>query len=280
MPTVLAFDIGIKNLAFCILRQDASGSIPAIIALENINLMASPADSDAVQVCSKCSHKALYESDQGITCKRHIPAGRPSIVGPGEPIPTLPALKEVARTAGLSTKGARAVVLATILTRFSVPIKPAAKRMAAKQSLTELHDALSKFVQTFWEQFRTVDAVLLENQPAFKNPHMKSVQVLLFATLRDKFLTSSPDRVPPFHLVHAKVKVQNTIKGDAGYKDRKDGSERRLREAFETKAVVTNTSESQSQSQSNPYSLLCESKKKSDMADAFCMCMDFFSLPA
>lgn len=41
MPTVLAFDIGIKNLAFCILRQDTSGSIPAIIALENINLMAS-----------------------------------------------------------------------------------------------------------------------------------------------------------------------------------------------------------------------------------------------
>lgn len=65
--------------------------------------------------------------------------------------------------------------------------------------------------------------ICLENQPAFKNPQMKSVQMLLFATLRD-LLQPAP---PPIQLVHAGLKVQGKTKGDEGYKERKLGSEDR-----------------------------------------------------
>jgi hypothetical protein len=67
---------------------------------------------------------------------------------------------------------------------------------------------------------------LLENQPVLKNPTMKSVQILLFATLRD-MLQPAP---PVLKLVHAGKKVQVEAKGDEGYKDRKAASEAKVRE--------------------------------------------------
>jgi hypothetical protein len=116
-----------------------------------------------------------------------------------------------------------------------------------------------------WELFRNCSAVLLENQPAFKNPHMKSVQVLLFAVLREWFLRSADAAsIPAFHLVHAKKNVVAEA-GDAGYAARKKGSEERLETLF-TSGKVKGTAFLEQ------FRL---AKKRSDMADALCMCMDY-----
>lgn len=122
------------------------------------------------------------------------------------------------------------------------------------------------------ELFKDCSDILLENQPVLKNPHMKSVQVLLFATLREKFYqesdlaTSNPIPIPKFYLVHAKKKVQNVIKGDEGYKERKEKSEERVNELLKNKSVIISKEIEDNWT---------KSKKKSDMADALCMCFDF-----
>lgn len=261
MTTILAFDIGIKNLAFCVLRKEATG-LPVVLDLQNINLFASEV-VDAPLCSTPCAHKATYQCSVGLTCKRHVPKthtlndlDKPSVKG----------LKDLAKSVGLSVKGKREEILATVLTRFALPFKAPKSPKAAHQSLERLHDALHQFVTEFWATFRQCHAILLENQPVYKNPHMKSVQVLLFATLRERFMAEGLT-VPPCHLVHAKTKVEGAAAGDAGYKDRKAGSEERLRLAFDS-AKVTGCVPAL-------YESWCSSKKRSDMADAFCMCMDF-----
>jgi hypothetical protein len=109
----------------------------------------------------------------------------------------------------------------------------------------------------------------LENQPVLKNPTMKSVQILLFATLRD-MLQPQP---PPLKLVHAGKKVRGEETGDAGYKSRKDASEAKV-------ASILQKGEAGPVGIAESAKWLQEFKshsKKSDLADAFCMCWDALS---
>ena len=89
---------------------------------------------------------------------------------------------------------------------------------------------------------------------------MKSVQVLLFAVLRGAFINKGVP-VPRVHLVHAGKKVA-AEKGDAGYAARKEGSETRAAAWVKGEWLV----------QFNA------AKKKSDLADALCMCLDYSSV--
>jgi hypothetical protein len=92
---------------------------------------------------------------------------------------------------------------------------------------------------------------------------MKSVQVLLFATLREQFLQNN--QTPEYHLVHAKKKVKDAQAGDEGYAERKNKSEERLKSLFDKGSVTNQT----------VYEEWKKAKKRSDMADALCMCVDF-----
>ncbi len=130
--------------------------------------------------------------------------------------------------------------------------------------MQEIHDHIYSFVNLKWDLFSKCDYVLLENQPVFKNPHMKSVQVLLFAVLRDKFLLHNLN--PEFHFIHAKNKVSDAESGDAGYSERKHKSEKRVYDMFNSGKI-----------KSELQSLWESSKKKSDMADAICMCVDYIN---
>jgi hypothetical protein len=110
--------------------------------------------------------------------------------------------------------------------------------------------------------------VRLENQPVLKNPVMKTVQMLLYATLRDAFLNSGHPTIP-FKLVHAGMKVKGKATGTAGYADRKKGSEDRTEAALVKTTVVRGA---------EWLAFFKGNKKRSDLADAFCMCLD--SMPA
>ena len=147
---------------------------------------------------------------------------------------------------------------------YAFPFSQPKQEKAGALSLSTLHDLLRRFVSERWDTvFSKCTEILLENQPAFKNPHMKSVQVLLFATLREKFLTNN--QTPEYHLVHAKKKVSDAKKGDEGYAERKNKSEERLKTLFDEGTVINK----------EIYEDWKKSKKKSDMADALCMCVDF-----
>ena len=255
MSRILAFDIGIKNLAFCILENAQN-----VIALENCNIL-----EPVTQVpCFMCKVKASYKAGDSFFCKRHIPGTHELIPELEKTIPPVATLKELVKTHICEDLGkTKEKLLESLRKKFAIPYKQEKQQNASKISLEEIHDALRKFVREKWNLFSECTHILLENQPAFKNPHMKSVQVLLFATLREQFLQHN--KFPSYHLVHAKKKVGDAKKGDEGYKERKQKSEDRVKELFESRQIQNG----------ELYEFWKNSKKKSDMADAICMCIDF-----
>ena len=292
---VMAFDIGIKNLAYCVFdkpSRPASGVAVAatdgsgckIIAWENVNLLTDGKEPVAKTVCGRCVKGAKYAvvrqgADTSFYCGRHVPADRPPVAAAdtGNPLTSMPpvaALKEIATKAGLGrpTAGAKkADWVALLATKFALPlaaVKPVQKvTKALGASIETLHDAILAMIlnDRRYDTFMSCTQVLLENQPVLKNPTMKTVQILLFATLRDNFKAerdSAP--VPAFHLVHAGKKVRGVEAGDAGYAARKDGGEARVRTWLAAHAASSQWD-----------ALFTGAAKKSDLADALCMCLDF-----
>jgi hypothetical protein len=200
-------------------------------------------------------------------CKRHIPKTHTILPELSKKLPPNKVLKELVKTHQCESRGhTNAAYIAALQTKFAFHFEQPKHENASKISLEIIHDALRAFVTEKWHLFHGCTAVLLENQPAFKNPHMKSVQVLLFATLRSIFLEHG--ETPSYHFVHAKKKVTVVQKGDAGYSERKHKSEERLESLFDTGVIHGQMC----------YDAWKKSTKKSDMADALCMTVDYVRL--
>jgi len=265
MPTVLAFDIGIRNLAWCLATKTADKY--TILGWQNYDLLRGEGNETAAATvtCASCSAKAIYSSGDALSCVRHCAAARPALRDLSgvlmKKLPPMAGLKELLAAKGVvkgvSTKAAATEKLATF---YSLPIPKVKVTKALDTELTTLHDAIRKFVGDHLALFKTADTILLENQPVLKNPTMKSVQILLFATLRD-MLQPGP---PVLKLVHAGKKVQVDEKGDAGYKDRKAASEAKVRKVLAEKTVDS----------TKWLPFFGSHTKKNDLADAFCMCID------
>lgn len=273
MASVLAFDIGIRNLAWCILRKRTDVSGVEIVGWDNYDLLAGQSASAAgtpKSLCASCSAKATYETRSGIYCVRHCPLDKPAFRdSSGNLMKKLPAakqLREILQAKGIANPPkSKGDLLKKIGDLYSIPIlKPKVKK-AVETELTTIHDAIRRFILERKELFSQVQEILLENQPVLKNPTMKSVQILLFATLRD-VLQPGP---PKLRLVHAKKKVEGKTTGDAGYKDRKLGSEERAKSILESSKIR------ESQHWRNH---LAKYTKKNDLTDAFCMCLDFLGM--
>lgn len=286
---VLAFDIGIKNLAYCIFDKpsksntaDISGCTSTILAWENVNLLTDGTAAPVKTVCNRCVKAAKFavvrDGVNSFYCGRHVPADRPAYSkSDGKPYTSMPpatSLKESAAAANLGrplVKGTpkKEDWIALLATHYALPlsaIQPVKKvTKALGASLETLHDAILAMilVDRRYDFFMSCTKVLLENQPVLKNPTMKSVQILLFATLRDNF-KAEKEVAPAFHLVHAGKKVRGIEAGDAGYAARKEGGEARVRAWLNANSAGSKWD-----------ALFTGAAKKSDLADALCMCLDF-----
>jgi hypothetical protein len=269
MPRVLSFDIGIKNLAWCC-TSFGTDSKAVIEGWSNENLITGgTAETDAAAaLCASCKKKASYSCPSGQYCVRHCPAGYPPFAdAEGKRLTKIPAAAAVkAAAAGLGADKAALKTKETALTfltgKRSMPL---VKAKAAKGvDLTELHNGIRRMVLANRVLFATCTEIRLENQPVLKNPVMKSVQMMLFATLRD-ILQPSP---PAVRLVHAGRKGAGTdvIVGDEGYAERKSASEARVTAAFGAGSV---------RFLDGRTAIWFEAqKKRSDLADCLCMCLD------
>ena len=254
--SVIAFDIGIKNLAWCFLKDKQ------ILGWDNYNLMSESSNLDSTKKasCSKCKGKAVY----GNVCSRHCPPTHPPLRDASgnilKKIPDMKTLREILnKVTQIHKCPAKKDELVIELSKFySIPTQEPKVIKAPDVGLTTLHNSLQKLVKTETHLWSSASIILLENQPAFKNPTMKSVQMLLFATLRD--LLPNP---PPIKLVHASKKAMGEQTGDAGYKDRKLASEARA-----TKFLKDHP-------QAEWQTKFTSASKKSDLADALCMCVDY-----
>lgn len=262
MSRVCAFDIGIKNLAFCVMDAERH-----IHAWENVNILATGEEETGPPACHKCAVKAKWTAAGIPWCKRHLPACFKPLADPAgkvySKVPAVSVLKTFT-----STKGKRDALLADISKSWALPIEVVRRRAAVHESLTTLHDGIRRCIEDRWATFSGVELFLLENQPVLKNPTMKSVQILLFATIRDCFLARGLV-APQMRLVHAGKKTagivddqgDNNITGDAGYATRKAGGEARAIAFCQAEA-------------SDWLPTITGAKKKSDLADALCMCLD------
>ncbi len=291
---VMAFDIGIKNLAYCIFEYSAlDPSSNKIISWENINLFdqdgeVAAAAAAAVPTCTKCKSKAKYvvypvpgetlavgaaaPAQPQHFCARHT-TRKPLADENGSPYSTLPPLariKEIVCAAVAAAEQPRKsakrddwIVALRPLAALPVP-RPVKTKPVTKNGLDNIHDAIRSFTAERIGVIATCDDILLENQPVFKNPTMKSVQILLYATLRDMIIAEGADPAE-MHLVHAGKKVRGAAAGDAGYAARKEGSETRTAAWLSGRGATANEWAAHFKA----------AKKKSDLADALCMCLDF-----
>jgi hypothetical protein len=269
---VAAFDIGIKNLAFCIFDTSAN----AIIGWENVNLLgASGGERHGCQskrgACNsnaswsvRCAAGAATEE---YYCRRHIPASHTVLCDISgqviKKLPTLADIKDILATSGTSTTSCKKKddYVARLAEKYALPIEIKKEPRATHVALEDIHDAIRKMISARASLFNQCQHILLENQPVFKNPTMKSVQIILFTTLRDYYYTTNQPQ-PICHFVHAGKKVQGATKGDAGYAERKGGSEARVAKWLEEHST-------------NMRTIFTSASKKSDLADALCMCLDF-----
>lgn len=264
MKRVLAFDIGIKNLAWCCGDLSGSGNT-TIRGWSNENLISGgTAEQDAAAgKCISCKAKATYRHGEDLFCVRHCvkPALRDLSGNLLKKIPSLAVLKGLASSSTNEKFKNKDLAIEYLLGKFSFPLE---KSVVKKVELEDLHDGLRKVVLANRELFASCTEILLENQPAFKNPVMKSVQMMLFATLRDIL----GPRPPKLRLVHAGRKTAGAKKGDEGYSDRKNASEERIVKGISTGKILLGCTDGRD------GSWFSKQSKRSDLADCLCMVMD------
>ncbi len=267
---ILSFDIGIRNLAWCFMgrQMDVSGSPYVIHGWENIDLLAS--STPEKKICRSCSAKAIYSSPLGLSCKRHCPPMYPAFTDASgsflKKIPAQKTLKVLFVQKAVQLPKTREATLTKLGEWYSLPIELKKQKKAVDTELSVLHDAIRSFVLSYKSLFQQATAIHLENQPVLKNPTMKTVQILLYATLRD-ILT---EHTPVVRLVHAGVKVKGKETGDKGYKQRKQGSEEKAAELLQQSAKVQDAARWKQH--------LEKHTKQNDLTDAFCMCVDALTL--
>lgn len=205
---IISFDIGIKNLAYCILENNN------IIAIDNISII----PISKPQCCTTCNCKASYKTLDGTYCKRHIPK---HVLNP----PLI--VKEKAQK--------------------SVPANM-------------IHDGIRQFIGEIWTLIQSCSIVLIENQPIY-NHQMRNVQMILYTALREQYVRNN---------INTEIRFVNARKKTGGkgitYAKRKELTQIRAQDILNTLPEY-----------SNKNSILDKwknSKKKSDMADAICMCYD------
>jgi len=260
---ILAFDIGIKNLAWCC--GDVSGNFIEVCGWANENLLTGTTAEEEISnsKCETCKKKASYQKGNTLYCVHHCPPLTPALRdGSGTLLRTLPkvqVLKEISKSSGATQEQSKTkeACIRFLKEKFCFPKEKAAK--VKSFDLEAIHDGIKEVVARNKLLFSSCSHIYLENQPAYKNPVMKSVQMMLFATLRD--LLEGPPKVG---LVHASRKTNEvTTKGDKGYKERKDASELRVTTIFKSNPAYSVHSE-----------WFLKQKKRSDLADCFCMVVD------
>ena len=250
---VCCFDIGIKNLSYCIFNSESK----KILGWKNYSLLE---DSDVKDVklkysCCICGKNGLYTFNEKDYCTKHTlkPIFKDLSGNVLKKMPTVSMLKEITKQ-----NGKKEELIDYVRKNYALPIE---KKKAIKKAynIEGLHDSIRKFVLDHKTELQLASVIGLENQPVLKNPTMKTVQMFLFSCLKNILEPS-----PKIKLIHAGKKVTGTVSGDAGYQDRKKGSVERAKEFLKKHTQ-----------EQKYHELFHTSIKVSDLADSICMCLDY-----
>lgn len=261
--TLAAFDLGIKNLSYCVATFDGSGSLVAIPRWANLNLLADGAESQTQTRCP-CGGPASW-SDAGVRlyCKRCAKKSAKPVLEAEDT--TLKGLRTLAATLGI--EGAKSLkkpeLLAALGTRRLLPYKaPKAKGVSLQAILAGMEACLDKELV----HLAAADRIRIENQPSEFAPHMKSIQMMLFV-LVDHRLRREYGWTGTIEFANASVKTRGLKEAGTGKeakRSRKLAGMTRVKETLSTAGAAVADQLTWWQAQA----------KQDDLADAFLMCLD------
>jgi len=270
---MLALDIGIKHLAFCVATTNAEKKPQikhwSLVNLTDLNDIAKPVcEITGPHSVSGCGKPAKAMSPKGLVCGRHLVKDNQIFdEATGKPIvkdATNGQMIAFLKAKGLDHKGNRTELFEKVRNIVTLPLVKKKSVASFADNTTRLHDAIRGWILRDWDKLKDVKDVYIEHQPVLKNPVMKTVQLLIFASLRERYL--SEGKTVAFHFVHAGKKVKGAEVGDAGYKDRKAGGEARARDYLSKFPIVSD--------QQDWLRWWLAQTKKDDLADCLCMCLD------
>lgn len=262
MTKILAFDMGIRNLAYCLV--DMSGAVFSVEDWDNYDLLAG-SDSQSASRCACGGPPSWLDISGAMWCKKCAKSGKTTLKGlPGDITMNVNGLKTFCEKMGwtIPKKAKKDTYLDLIKQAYLMPyVKP---KGTMKTDLSVLLIAIEKFLDSRLLKFSEVSVIRIENQPVFDAPTMKSVQIILFTLLTHR-LRKEFNWTGQVVFVHASKKTeeaQEAVDSAGGnYKARKDTAEllveQKLTDVKHKKWLDFFNSK----------------KKKSDLADAFLMCL-------
>lgn len=181
---LLSFDIGIKNLAFSLVELQITSSkhveIRTIVDWGIVNLIADSSQNDICVSKPPCKNKACRCIGKGdnkiIICKN----------------------KRCGNWAETYWK--------QTYPKSKASIQTYKRKKATQYSLIDIASSIKLWLQTKMEDWNniSIDRVLLEHQPVFRNPVMKSVEMILVGVLVGTGFSTSID------FVHAARKTKSS----------------------------------------------------------------------
>ena len=210
----LSFDVGIKNLAYCVLSQDERLKQWGII-----NLNQNPICQ--VNLRKKCEKQATYkvkDSDIEYCCTSH--------------------------------KG-----------KFN---KKQLKKLNSNYDLFEISKNCIESLQKL--DLSTIKTVLIENQPALKNPTMKSIQMIIYTFFIMNGVMNDNSSIKEVHMINArnKLKVYKGPKVECPYEENKKNKYKI------NKFLAIKYCENMIDKDCEEMKIIFnESKKKDDLADCY-----------
>lgn len=297
---VLSFDVGIKNLAWCLteasdmgVRQDFSGVCWRILDWGVWDLRIDIKDeiyhpefccaiTSSGKVCGRIPMFSDLSGNEclGGYCKTH--ARHSNATHTCEDIKKLTKsgitlLRETATTLGIDIRGLRRQELIHSIDDiyrqrclFKIPTLKNTKKM----SLDEIHD---RIIQRVTDIHYTADLILIENQPVKMNATMKTIQIILWTSLREKMIRNGILQ-PKVKFVNASKKLYirpttefpwkfDVLKSTAEEARSRDYAQRK-KESIERVSVILKET-----CQDTHLNWFLKNPKKDDLADCLLMCL-------
>jgi hypothetical protein len=180
---ILSWDVGIRNLAYCLMEKNNSGEIK-ILKWDVIDLIGEV--PEIAQKCeghikkgNPCTRVAKWKTELGKFCNQHISDDI-------EKMPLIPEKKCCQTIGKKNVKGCQCKVFYQNKEDKTYYCKRHGKKINGlniiKGELTnfELCKMITQKIEAIPE-LMDVDEVAIENQPTLKNPRMKTIQVMLFS---------------------------------------------------------------------------------------------------
>ena len=277
----LGFDMGIRNLAYCLIRHITTGEAKSwsIEAWNNIDLLEGGVSAQDAKRCCACSSPAVWIFSPENTkwckgCATGVRRKRTATKRPSNPVLpcalTVKPMKALAIEKGMSDakKAKKEALIAWCMERYLIPWKAS---KASDNSLATILLAMDSWLDSVLPTFVSATLIRLENQPVMKGPTMKSVQMILFTLLSHR-LRREHNWTGRIEFVHAGTKSKHATSAtpiataestneSAAYRERKKTAESDVTDIL-TKAGMTSW-----------LSFFEGRTKKSDLADAMLMAL-------